>query len=92
VEEMTTTAHPRLNIYVGTPRLREHVRMAAARAQTSVSAYCEEAIRRRLIDDGEIEPTQDSARAAARELDRMRQRLGPIGVPVSELIAHGRRR
>jgi hypothetical protein len=89
---MTATTHPRLNIYVGTPRLREHVRMAAARAQISVSAYCEEAIRRRLVEDGELEPTQDSARAAARELDRQRQLRGPIGVPVSTLIAEGRRR
>jgi hypothetical protein len=89
---MAAATHPRLNIYVGTPRLREHVRMAAARAQTSVSAYCEEAIRRRLVEDGELEPTRDSARDAARELDRQRQIRGPIGVPVSELIADGRRR
>jgi hypothetical protein len=66
--------------------------MAAARAQTSVSAYCEEAIRRRLVEDGELEPTRDSARAAAQELDRQRRLRGPIGVPVSELIAEGRRR
>jgi hypothetical protein len=90
---MRTPAHPRLNIYVDDPKLREHVRVAAARRGVSLSAYCLESIRRRLAEDG-YPPTTDAPgdpRAAAQALDRLRREVGPIGIPVSELIAEGRR-
>ncbi len=80
----------RLNIYVDSARLRESVKVGAARSGLTVSAYCQEAIRRRLIEDGLLPPTRRTARTAARTLDGIRARHGPVGVPVSELIAEGR--
>lgn len=88
----THGTHLRLNIYVDSPRLRERTKLAAARAGTSVSAYCQEAIRRRLEEEGELPPSRESARDAGRALDRIRHLRGPLGVPVSELVAEGRRR
>lgn len=88
---MPASSRPRLNIYVHTPKLSERVRLAATQRQTSVSDYCEEAIRRRLVEDGLLPSDADSARAAAHALDRLRTRQGPLGVPVAELIAEGRR-
>jgi hypothetical protein len=89
---MPSIARPRLNIYLHTPRISERVRVAAARSGMSVSAYCEEAIRQRLVDEGLLPPDGSTARTAARALDRLRARQGPLGVPVSELIDEGRRR
>jgi len=86
---MSAVPRPRLNIYVHTPRLPERVRLAAARRGTSVSAYCEEAIQRQLVADGLL---PGDAHAAAGALDRLRERRGPLGVSVAELIADGRRR
>jgi hypothetical protein len=77
---------------VDSPRLREQVKIAAARSGVTVSAYCQEAIRRRLEEEGQAGPGRDRSRAAARALDVARRRYGPLGVPVSELIAEGRRR
>lgn len=82
----------RLNIYVDSQRLRERVKVAAAREQTTVSAYCQDAIRRRLEEEGLLPPERESAKAAAQALDRIRLSHGPLGVPVSELVADGRHR
>ena len=87
------SAPSRLNIYLDEPTLRRTIAVAAAHDGVSLSAYCLQAIRRRLAAEGySAAPTTDDRRAAARSLDELRQRIGPIGVPVSELIADGRRR
>ena len=39
-----------------------------------------------------METCIEDRRAAAQALDRFRQRVGPIGMPVAELIREGRRR
>lgn len=87
-----TGTYPRLNIYLDRPDLREKVKVAAARKGVTVSSYCLAAIRQRLIDDGLL-PAADEAgpRAAAQALDRLRRQIGPIGVPVRDLITAGRR-
>jgi len=87
-------AYPRLNIYLDSPELRDWIRIAAARHRVTISAYCVEAIRRRLAEDGLLPPSleDEKRRAAARSLDRLRASIGPIGIPVSELIEEGRRR
>ncbi|HDN79196.1 MAG: hypothetical protein DRI61_06265 [Chloroflexi bacterium] len=86
--------YPRLNIYLDAPELREQIRLAAAKHQVTISAYCVEAIRRRLAEDGFLPPSleDEKRRAAAQALDRLRTSIGPIGMPVSELIEEGRRR
>jgi len=84
----------RLNIYVDRSDLREAVKIAAARCGVTLSAYCLEAIRLRLMEEGFL-PRQErevSQQQAARALDSLRTKVGPIGVPVSDLIAQGRRR
>lgn len=86
--------YPRLNIYVDDEHVRDAVKVAALRKGTSVSAYCLEAIRQRLDDDGVLAKgkTSDKHNAAAQALDRLRIKIGPIGVPVADLIKEGRRR
>ncbi len=48
-------------------------------------------LRRQLAADGLL-PAAESPEAAARALDELRTRVGPIGIPVAELIEEGRRR
>src|SRR4051812_17363406 len=93
----TPTSHPRINIYLDDTGLLAHIKIAAARHGVTISAYCVDAIRQRLIDEGLLsasetgEPERSvSPKVAAQTLDRLRQRLGTIGVPVGDLIADGR--
>lgn len=87
----TSAAPARVNIYLDDPHLRIAIKVAAARSGITVSAYCLQAIRRRLADDGLI-PHQagPGVKQAAASLDRLRRQVGPIGISVRELIAEGR--
>lgn len=88
-----TTSYPRLNIYLDRG-LRTQIKLAAARRGITASAYCVEAIRQKLASDGLASNRESLAErrwAAAHEMDALREEVGPIGVPVSELIAEGRR-
>src|SRR6266511_1345546 len=96
---MDTATYPRLNIYLDHPDLRAQIKIAAARRRVTLSAYCVEAIRERLAEDGLLprhtSTTQEppsSPGAAAQTLDEIRRRVGRIGMPVEDLIAEGRRR
>jgi hypothetical protein len=86
----TTVRHGDLNIYLDDLDLRTKIRIDSACSNVSPSAYCREAIRRRLAKDGfpsEPEPikpsvreaTQAESRAAASALDRFRRQVGPTG-------------
>lgn len=88
-----SNGYARLNIYLEGPDLREKIRVAAARQGVSLSNYCLEAIRERLAEEGYLPRNQGAAgpRAAARALDRLRRQVGPIGVPVRDLVQEGRR-
>lgn len=87
----------RINIYLDDPELRTRIKIAAAHKGMTISAYCVEAIRKRMEDEtfDENATAQKSntlsPRLAAQALDDLRQSIGRIGVPVSELIAEGRR-
>ncbi|ACX51411.1 hypothetical protein Adeg_0242 [Ammonifex degensii KC4] len=81
----------RLNIYLDDPILREKVKIAAARRGVTVSAYALMALRRQLAEDGLL-PAAENPQEAARALDDLRKRTGPIGVPVRLLIEEGRNR
>lgn len=89
---MNATTYPRLNIYLDEEELRTRVKVAAAQQGVTVSTYCVQAIRDRLEADENSPAGRISPRAAARGMDQLRQRIGPIGISVSELIRHGRRR
>ena len=79
----------RLNIYLDDPTLQEKIKVAAARRRMSLSAYALMALRRQLAADGLL-PTEESPEEASRALDELRQRVGPIGIPVTELVEEGR--
>ena len=88
----TSAEYQRLNIYLDRPGLRETIKVAAARRGVTVSAFCLEAIRRRLTEEGYLPSSEmTTAQAAAKSLDDLRHQIGPIGLPVRDLIAAGRR-
>ncbi len=86
--------YSRLNIYIDEPRLRETIKVAAARAGVNLSSYCLEAVRHRLAEEGYLAAPEAPAgpRAAAQALDRLRRQVGPIGVKARDLVAEGRSR
>lgn len=89
-----TPAYVRLNIYLDRAELREAVKIAAARRGVTVSAYCSEAIRSRLLEEGFLPPPEreESRQRAASALDTLRAKIGPVGVPVNDLVEQGRYR
>ena len=86
--------HERLNIYMDDAELRTAVRIEAARRGITVSAFCVQAIRRYLAEAGAptASPGVLTPTGAAAALDEIRGRIGPLGVPVAELVAEGRYR
>jgi hypothetical protein len=91
---MPAAAPARLNIYLEED-LRTAVRISAARRGISVSALCAEVLREVVSAELPAEASRVKAServAAARGLDRLRRRIGPIGVPVADLVRAGRRR
>lgn len=96
-------SYPRVNIYLDDPELRPRIKVVASLRGQSISAYCLDAIREHLAaDEAEIlegassVTSGDAGRQIAREmaaksLKRLRSEIGPVGVPVSELIAEGHR-
>ena len=85
--------YPRVNIYLDSLELTEAIKIAAVRRGVSISAYCLEAIRARLKQEGlQVGPTEHAdPRAAAEALDRLWRKTGPVGIPADELIREGRR-
>jgi hypothetical protein len=88
----TTPRQLRLNIYLDEPDLRQAVKIAAAKEGVTQSAYCVKAVRRQLVEEGFLPGSSERQAEAARAMDRLRRQIGPIGVPVRELIEEGRRR
>lgn len=80
----------KISIYLDNPELRKRLKIAAARRDISISAYCEEAIREKLLRD-ENEGAM-AARQAAKRMDEIRERVGPLDVRTWELVEEGRRR
>lgn len=86
------TKKARLGLYLDEV-MRRQIKIAAAKRGMSTTAYCTEAIKERLLRDGEINQTNDGNRKALlARMDRLRQEIGPIGIPAYELIKEGRRR
>ena len=83
----------RLGLYLEDEEIKKKIKIAATKRGISTTAYCAEAIKERLIRDGEI---SGSAEADKKELldrmDKLKQEIGPLGISVTELIAEGRRR
>jgi hypothetical protein len=88
----STPRQLRLNIYLDEPNLRQAVKIAAAKEGVTLSAYCVRAVRRQLVEEGFLPGSEERHTEAALAMDRLRRQIGPIGVPVRELIGEGRRR
>lgn len=86
------TSPSRLNIYLEDPGLAKRVRVEAARLGMTMSGYCETAIRMRLLADEGPQPRRVSdPEGLERRMDELARRIGPIGIPTSELVREGRR-
>jgi hypothetical protein len=88
-----TNRHHSFSLDVDEPDLRHAIEVAAARKGVTPSVYCLEAVRNRLAKEGLLPEVDTNRRQeAAHALDRLREQIGPIGIPVRDLIEEGRRR
>lgn len=89
----------RLSLYLEDEEFKRQVKVAAAKRGVAVTDYCAEAIERRLVRDGERSMAESRSGDEDKEklaflagMEKLRKRLGPIGLPSSELVREGRRR
>ncbi|MEW6182138.1 MAG: hypothetical protein AB1500_03030 [Bacillota bacterium] len=80
----------KVSIYLSNPELRRRLKLAAARGDTTISSFCEEAIREKLAQ--EESAVSVTARAVDRRLDTRRARLGPVKINTADLVKEGRYR
>ena len=66
------TRPARLNIYISDPSVRRQVKMAAAKRDLSVSAYCLRAITTQLMTDGE-QPGEERSKLVRAAVDEARR-------------------
>jgi len=93
VEVMAVTKKARLGLYLEDEVIRRQIKVAAAKRGMSTTAYCAQAIKERLVRDGEISDKADgNKKALLARMDRLRQEIGPVGMPTAELVEEGRRR
>ena len=87
------TKKARLGLYLEDEVIRRQIKVAAAKRGMSTTAYCAQAIKERLVRDGEISDKADgNKKALLARMDRLRQEIGPVGMPTAELVEEGRRR
>jgi len=90
----TEPAQVRVNIYLDDPDMKREIKIAAANRGVTQSAYCVQAIRQRLESERTAETASDTKhrrREVAEALDQLQAEIGPVGIPVRELIDEGRR-
>jgi hypothetical protein len=93
VEVTAVTKKARLGLYLEDEVIRRQIKVAAAKRGMSSTAYCAQAIKERLVKDGEISDKADgNKKALLARMDRLRQEIGPVGMPTAELVEEGRRR
>ena len=87
------TKKARLGLYLEDETVRRQIKVAAAKRGMSTTAYCAQAIKERLLRDGEIIDKSDgNKKALLARMDRLRKDIGSIGMPTAELVEEGRRR
>jgi len=90
---MAVTKKARLGLYLDDETVRRQIKVAAAKRGMSTTAYCAQAIKERLVRDGEIiDKTDGNKKALLARMDKLRQDIGPVGMPAAELVEEGRRR
>ena len=87
------TKKARLGLYLDDEGIRRQIKVATAKRGLSTTAYCAQAIKERLVRDGEISDKSDrNKKALLARMDRLRQEIGPVSMPTAELVEEGRRR
>jgi hypothetical protein len=83
----------RLGIYLEDEEMKKQIKIAAAKKGISATDYCEEAIKEKLQREDKLSNEEITRRKAIlARIEELREKIGPIGLPVSELIEEGRRR
>lgn len=87
------TKKARLGLYLEDEAIRRQIKVAAVKRGMSLTTYCTQAIKERLARDGEITDKADrNKRALLARMNRLRQEIGPVGMPAAKLVEEGRRR
>jgi len=93
VEVMAVTKKARLGLYLEDERIRRQIKVAAAKRGISSTAYCAQAIKERLVRDGETADKADgNKKVLLGRMDSLRRKIGHVGVSTAELVKEGRRR
>lgn len=93
MEVTAVTKKARLGLYLEDEIMRRQIKVAAAKRGMSTTAYCTQAIKERLMRDGELVDKADgNKKALLARIDRLRQEIGPVGMPAAELVKAGRQR
>lgn len=80
----------KVSIYLDDPELRRRLKLAVVKHDTTISKFCQEAIRDKLTrEECDI---QNTAREAAKRIDARQVSVGPIDVKTEELVKEGRYR
>jgi len=88
----------RLGLYLEDEDMKTQIKIAAAKRGATLTDYCVEAIEDRLVREGERSAARggragaDSKIAFVERVEELRREIGPIGIPVWELIEEGRKR
>jgi hypothetical protein len=82
---------PRLGLYYENDLIKRRIEFASARRGISTTAYCTRAIEECLVRDGELGSPEERKKYID-ELDKMREVLGPLGMPTSEITRDPKRR
>ena len=88
----------RLSLYLPNDDIRRKIKIASAKQGISISDYCVKAIQRQLMDDGELSvrevyaSTKEHKASLTDRMDKLREEIGPVDIPVTEMIKEGRRR
>jgi len=87
------TRKARLGLYLEDEMLRRQIKVAAAKRGMSATAYCAQAIKERLMRDGEIvDKATENKKVLLAQMEKLRQEIGLIGMPTAELVKAGRRK
>jgi hypothetical protein len=90
---MAVTKKARLGLYLEDERIRRQIKVAAAKRGISSTAYCAQAIKERLVRDGETADKADgNKKVLLGRMDSLRRKIGHVGVSTAELVKEGRRR
>jgi len=90
---MAVVKRARLGLYLEDEAIRRKIKVAAAKRGMSTTAYCTQAIKERLVRDGEISDKADETKKALlARMEHLRREIGPVGVSTAELVREGRRR